>query len=109
MSIRPFGPALLFLTLTCLAQEKPEPRSHFKLTCKNPAKCHDAVGALIHRNGVCTTYLIAPDIVATNRHCLSEGALEEGASCQGTEIRFPENAHFSKAESLECDKVLSLS
>src|SRR5579885_3303104 len=56
---------------------------------------------------VCTGFLIAPDILATNSHCLPEDLEQAGASCsQRLWIFFPSSNGFTQ-EQQECDTVIS--
>ena len=57
-----------------------------KITCEDLGQCNPSVGLLVARHdtsvGICTSFLVAPDTVLTNSHCLPE-QVKEGDICQG--------------------------
>jgi hypothetical protein len=82
--------------------------------CENESTCSPSVGyvlAMIEEDGLegigqCTGFLIAPNIVATNSHCIPGHLKYPGASCADTMgIKFP-RAQGAKEEIHVCDKIL---
>ena len=62
--------------------------------CEDAHRCHPAVALLTlhdqNRTAQCSGFLIRPDLLLTNRHCVPEALQTSGASCkQGIFIAFP--------------------
>lgn len=98
--------ALTLLISTAFAQG-----ADFKylVSCENPADCPGWVVGLLHAKGACSGFLVKPDVVATNLHCLPPEIRTAGSSCEGKiHFTFPDT-HFFKEEDLGCDTVLSVS
>ena len=96
---------------------------HFSVYCEdtNSSNCPSYVGSLVtygtkeidgyNQKGVyqCSTQLIAPDRVLTNRHCLPNELLSIGADCsKSLNVKFPSTSENGSEESF-CDKVIDLS
>ena len=56
----------------------------------------------------CTAFLVEPDLVLTNRHCLPASARAAGASCAGARLYFPATGPAS-TDSAACRTVVALS
>lgn len=62
-----------------------------------------------HEGGNCSSFLLRPDVIATNRHCLSEDVSHAKDPCKGKmTFHFPETDRHKK-ESRECSEVLQVS
>ncbi len=57
---------------------------------------------------VCSAFLIQPDVVMTNRHCLQEALRKPGSACQGIQFSFPSTPQFP-SEKVNCKTVLQTS
>lgn len=84
--------------------------SKAEVTCLGDV-CHPSVGLLAYATakgaGQCTASLVAPDIVATNGHCVPDDLKAAGADCGGRiYIAFAGRPGHS-AERLECERVIS--
>ena len=91
----------------------------FKKSCENcPPSFGHFLGQLTETEGT-TTYrtsfncqggLVAEDLFLTNRHCLPEDLLNEGANCEGrAKIIFPEISDQHSLKVVECEKVIKIS
>ncbi len=59
--------------------------------------------------GQCSASLIAPNVIATNSHCIPENLKHKGASCKNfIWMNFAENGSYEK-EQIACDKVIKAS
>jgi V8-like Glu-specific endopeptidase len=82
-----------------------------KITCAPGATCSPSVGLLSFalQNGAaqCTASLVAPDIVATNAHCVPDDIQKAGASCRGRIwMNFLKNENPNFETQIECDRVI---
>jgi V8-like Glu-specific endopeptidase len=82
-----------------------------KIRCASGASCSPSVGLLSFamQSGAaqCTASLVAPDIVATNAHCVPEELQKAGASCRGRIwMNFLKNENANFETQIECDRVL---
>lgn len=58
--------------------------------------------------GVCTGFLVAPDLIATNSHCISEDIRESGSSCKGRIwAHFHEPSEPRATLTVGCEQVVS--
>lgn len=79
------------------------------IKCEDQRDCPSWVGAVVSINSICTGFLVASDILATNLHCLPEEIRKEGASCLNVmQVMFPETFSF-KASTVKCEQVLKVS
>ena len=83
-----------------------------RLTCEG-GRCHQSVGLVTIVNkeengwgaGQCTGSLIAPDVVATNGHCIPMDIKDAGADCRGRLwITFGDEAGLDKQ--LACSRII---
>ncbi|MGZ6331434.1 MAG: trypsin-like serine peptidase, partial [Bdellovibrionota bacterium] len=55
------------------------------VSCSDPANCHESIAFLTETSPVnvsmCTSFLIAPDMVATNSHCIPDDLKAPGSPC----------------------------
>lgn len=102
--------ALLFITTSCA---KTISRAPFPVHCLN-AGCPEGVALWVARekNGnpsQCTAFLIGPDQVLTNHHCLPKGAKAPNAGCQDdVRLYFPALPGIG-ADSVDCKAIEALS
>lgn len=80
--------------------------------CTNPG-CPEGVGLWVYQDKVkmplqCTAFLIGPDELLTNHHCLPPKMQSAGASCEGIRIYFPATGKWS-LDSANCSTVQGLS
>jgi hypothetical protein len=83
------------------------------VNCADPSSCSPSVGMLVGITEktitACTASLIAPDILATNSHCIPEDLKSSGSDCSGRLwINFPSISDY-KASRIECEKIISAS
>ena len=89
-------------------------QKEFAAQCGDAANCNPSVGLLIARLNptqiaVCTSFLVAPDIIATNKHCLPDAVQIAGANCSGLiGFKFP-GSHQASAAAAECATVIAVS
>jgi hypothetical protein len=82
--------------------------------CPTPSACPEGVGlwTALEPNAVpsqCTSFLIGPDLLLTNHHCLPLPVRKPGADCRGWAwIHFPRLGD-KPADSVSCGEVVSLS
>jgi len=81
--------------------------------CTDPSQCSPSVGMLIGTTQAsayqCTAFLIAPDTVATNSHCIPDDLKRAGASCQDRiALVFPGFSQYTNLTT-GCDHVISAS
>lgn len=85
--------------------------------CETPSECSESVGMILGnvthqgQEGVarCTGFLIGPDLVATNSHCIPESIKEDPSKCStNLGIRFPEKDGSPPVWSL-CEELLTFS
>ncbi|MGZ3708673.1 MAG: trypsin-like serine peptidase, partial [Bdellovibrionota bacterium] len=91
--------------------------------CDDPAKCHSGIAMLVGVEqfdedgdtkwgvGECTGFLIAPDILATNSHCIADTLKDkgDGADCSGeAQIFFPAFGNYAEKR-VDCAKILKAS
>ncbi len=84
----------------------------FEISCPDKNQCHDSVAAIVDTNdrakfSFCTGFLVTPEIMATNRHCMKDQYINN-LDCSGLKIRFPATLTYPE-ENQECDKVLTTS
>ena len=85
----------------------------FGVVCGNLSDCHPSVALLIARLNekdlaVCTSFLVGPDTIMTNKHCLPP-EIANGGSCDGLiSFKFPKS-DFAPAESAYCASVIATS
>ena len=91
-----------------------------ELLCDLPGNlCPSAVALMLTRidtsaNGLrsnfyqCTSFLVAPNVMATNSHCLPPSIRQAGASCSQVQFSFGRNESFA-AETANCESVLAAS
>jgi hypothetical protein len=85
-----------------------------QVTCFSDQDCNPGVAMIaaawsVPKAGVsvCTSFLVAPDILATNSHCLPSDLDQAGADCsQRLWVFFPQMSGFTE-ERGECDTVIS--
>lgn len=100
----------LFTAMSCKAATRREP---FPVQCLN-AGCPEGVGLWVYRekNGTpsqCTAFLISPDQVLTNHHCLPPRAKTPNSSCQDkVRIYFPA-VSGTAADSVDCKSIEAVS
>jgi hypothetical protein len=56
----------------------------------------------------CTAFLVGPDLIATNTHCLPEDIRSKGASCAYRMTFYFGNSGQEQSEIAACDKVVSV-
>ncbi|HUP58184.1 MAG TPA: serine protease [Bdellovibrionota bacterium] len=83
-----------------------------QVSCFSDEDCHPSVAMLVIATergvgGRCTGWLISPDILATNSHCLPPGVDRPGDDCSGRIWGFFPKAGSAPEERVECGKVLS--
>ncbi|MBX3018365.1 MAG: trypsin-like serine protease [Bdellovibrionaceae bacterium] len=62
-----------------------------------------------HEGGNCSSFLLKPDIIATNRHCMPDDTTHAKVSCKGKiTFHFPETDKYKK-ESRDCDEIVQIS
>lgn len=85
-------------------------RAQNAAVCADKADCPGWFAHLKnHEGGNCSSFLLKPDVVATNRHCMPEDATHAKVSCKGKiTFHFPETDKFKK-EVRECDEILQIS
>ncbi len=77
----------------------------------DPTACSPSVGMLVARiddNQVaeCTTFLVGPDVVMTNSHCLPDELKVSGSACVGHMVaKFPTVTGYA-GEEFDCSQVL---
>jgi len=79
--------------------------------CAEGATCSPSIGLLsfaLETNAAqCTATLVAPDIVATNAHCVPDELQKAGASCQGRIwMNFAKNDNAAFETQIDCAEVL---
>lgn len=79
-------------------------------TCADKSDCPGWFAHLkSHDGGNCSSFLLKPDVIATNRHCMPDDITHAKDSCKGKIVfHFPETNRFVK-ESRECDQILQIS
>lgn len=85
-----------------------------KVSCRDSKSCPEAVGLFVSIDGInltevhqCSTFLVAPDMVATNAHCVPQLLRSAKASCVGRgKIYFPRTA-TKPALSIGCEEIVS--
>ncbi len=84
------------------------PINHYPIFCEGDCPAYVA-GVWNKENRICTGVLVAPDVVATNLHCLPKDLQFAGASCANSIfISFPKTVE-SPEDVIECDHVLHVS
>jgi len=97
--------ASLFVFLPALAWAKPV----YNVACEKPDECPEWVAGLAHNKGVCSSFLVAPNIIGTNLHCIPEDLRKEKISCLDRIIvSFPKTAKFPE-ETFDCEEMLHVS
>lgn len=86
--------ACVFFTLTAQG----------KVYCEYPDDCPPAINQLQFKNKRCTAFLVARDLIATNRHCLPDDMHKEKKSCEGIRFVFPKSKNH-EPELLKCKVV----
>lgn len=79
-----------------------------KVYCEYPDDCPPAINQLQYKNKRCTAFLVARDLVATNRHCLPDEMNKERESCEGIMFVFPKSKNH-EPETLKCKTIEFLS
>jgi Trypsin len=89
-----------------------------KLVCATPGGlCPEALALFVSRSigekdsefFQCTSFLVAPNMIATNSHCIPQDLRAENASCSGRiQAIFGRSAH-APAQKFDCERVLSSS
>jgi V8-like Glu-specific endopeptidase len=106
---------LLFaFSLSAQAQVAPTAVAKAKaatVDCAPGATCSPSVGLLSFTTpndaSQCTASLVAPDIIATNGHCVPEDMRQAGASCEGRAwMNFVKSSNPDFETQLECESVL---
>ncbi len=84
-----------------------------ELRCDSSAqgKCPGNVAMLLLRDdgstlSQCTGFLIGPQTLMTNSHCLPEKSRSAGASCKGITAVFPANGESKVEERIKCESVV---
>jgi len=82
----------------------------FEVVCKDSARCPSAVGAVLRLpSGGCTGFLVAPDVVATNLHCVPTPIRQAQVSCKKQMLFvLPKTNEFAE-ERLPCAEMISVS
>jgi hypothetical protein len=106
MKPSPWIASLLALFLfPALAWAKPA----YNVVCENANECPEWVAGLAHAKGVCSSFLVAPNIIGTNLHCIPEDLRKEKVSCQDRIIvSFPKSGKFPE-ETFDCEEMLHVS
>ena len=92
----------LFCVLVALTAEAS------KVYCEHPEDCPPAINQLQYKNKRCTAFLVARDLIATNRHCLPEHMNKEREACDGINFVFPKSKNHDP-EVLKCKSIEFLS
>tara|TARA_B110001454_G_scaffold219194_1_gene251273 strand:+ start:26814 stop:28019 length:1206 start_codon:yes stop_codon:yes gene_type:complete len=79
-----------------------------KVYCEHPDDCPPAINQLQYKNKRCTAFLVARDLIATNRHCLPETMIKEREACNGISFVFPKSKNH-EPEVLKCKTIEFLS
>jgi hypothetical protein len=79
-----------------------------KVYCEHPEDCPSAINQLQYKNKRCTAFLVARDLIATNRHCLPEQMNKEREACDGINFVFPKSKNH-EPEILKCKTIEFLS
>lgn len=79
-----------------------------KVYCEYPDDCPPAINQLQYKNKRCTAFLVARDLIATNRHCLPDEMNKERESCDGISFLFPKSKNH-ETETLKCKTIEFLS
>lgn len=79
--------------------------------CAPGATCSPSIGllsfALTNSAAQCTASLVAPDILATNAHCVPDELQKAGASCRGRIwMNFAKSDNPNYETQIECDTVI---
>jgi hypothetical protein len=88
--------------------------NNFVVRCGDRRSCPSGMGAAVSRfnettTQTCTSFLIASDIAAINRHCLPERIAFPGADCSNiTKFVFPETG-LQSFEAVRCHEVIAVS
>jgi hypothetical protein len=84
-------------------------RPSYKVVCEKADECPEWVAGLAHDHGVCSSFLVAPNIIGTNLHCIPEDLRHEKASCKDRiVVSFPKTAHHSE-ETIDCEEMVHVS
>ena len=79
-----------------------------RVYCEYPDDCPPAINQLQFKNKRCTAFLVARDLIATNRHCLPDEMNKERESCDGINFIFPKSKNH-ETETLKCKTIEFLS
>jgi hypothetical protein len=84
-------------------------RPSYKVVCEKPDECPEWVAGLAHGQGVCSSFLVAPNIIGTNLHCIPEDLRHEKVSCKDRiVVSFPKTAKFPE-ETIDCEEMVHVS
>ncbi len=84
-------------------------RPSYKVVCEKPDECPEWVAGLAHSQGVCSSFLVAPNIIGTNLHCIPEDLRHEKVSCKDRiVVSFPKTARFPE-ETIDCEEMVHVS
>jgi len=84
-------------------------RPSYKVVCEKPDECPEWVAGLAHAQGVCSSFLVSPQIIGTNLHCIPEDLRKEKVSCRDRiVVTFPKTGRFPE-ETFDCDEMVHVS
>lgn len=84
-------------------------RGEYNVACESVEDCPGFVAGLRHDFGVCTSFLVNKNTMATNLHCIAEDLRKENADCsQRMKVMFPKTSALP-AETFDCEKIISVS
>ncbi len=85
-----------------------------KVHCAVISGCPEGIGlwTMLEPKGIpsqCTSFLVAPDLVLTNHHCIPPGLATPGSNCRGQVwVHFPKTGRL-EADSVSCQEIVALS
>jgi hypothetical protein len=107
-------PVFILLQVVQMAHAAPStsgasPVRPYDVQCAKPDECPGYVAGLSNNQGVCSSFLVAENIIATNLHCIPEDLRHDDISCKGRiAVFFPKTSQYEK-ESAECETILHTS
>lgn len=100
-------PALFF---SAASPEDAQLKALFSVAQCSSASCPAPIGVVVTATGsdvgLCSSFMIDDDLVATNAHCIPKDLREEGADCYGRIFTSFYAAHGRPAEVIGCERVL---
>jgi hypothetical protein len=87
----------------------------YYVSCEHPMDCPGYLAMLVTEMkldlgfayGRCSSFLVGPDVLATNAHCISPD-LKAGDSCEGRLFAFFPESKDHPSERVGCEKILSV-